>query len=302
MERIKQRVANDVAPGLYTPPHLRCGFCEGTDDVVYPEDGGHVNDAVDLSKRRRSLLGTASQLCESFFHIEQTPEASMEAHCIACSDHSCKRKSVTCMAFLVSNTDGSVVLKKRYTNCTLHTRVAALHAEEFLVRDEHMRGEITRLSGRGGSRLDLYLTYQPCNRSGGHTSQTIRNQTKSCSDLLVRYNDTFLKKNNSQLRIRFAYFYRAHWDITESETCMQKYGTSIRRSREGIMMLLRENIDVAPFTSEDWNTVLAECDAGVSKVISEVSWLLRHDMDGFNRRFMEQMVQTFVAEQHASKS
>lgn len=132
-----------------------------------------------------SLLGSAHQFCAAFYHLESTPEAEQPALCLAgeAGCEACPRKTVCCVARLV-DAAGAEVFTGRYHNCYRGHGTTNLHAERFLTSDAALDRALCALP-RGGSALELYLTYQPCHNSGGHERSTMGTEYTSCTELLL---------------------------------------------------------------------------------------------------------------------
>ena len=103
----------------YVPPHrrnarpppaapsfsLQCSCAQSGKRFSIFNDG-HTICAT--SKPAGGLLGSTSQFCASFFHIEPTPEGGIGEVCLCaeCGELSCPRKTVVCVARLQRPVDG----------------------------------------------------------------------------------------------------------------------------------------------------------------------------------------------------
>lgn len=160
-------------------------------------------------------------LCDEFLHIDATPEAYITQHCV--KSPCCVRKSVTCVC-IVKNDKNEKVYGKVYKNQVFTSSFLARHAEMFFVSDPDLRQLLTHRQ-----TITLYLTYQPCHFSGGHYKLS----NISCTESLRQFHEKILSPLNIDLKIRFAYLYRAHW-----ETYAYKYKRMIDNANDGLRLLL----------------------------------------------------------------
>ncbi|KAL3914274.1 MAG: hypothetical protein SGPRY_007680 [Prymnesium sp.] len=212
------------------------------------------------SRASLPLLGSLAQFCAAFYHIEPTVEAGLEELCLAPTR--CPRKSVACIARLQRrHASGSWedAYVCRYHNCYQGSSEANVHAERFLCDDKVMQSAVE--SVRGG-RLVLYLTYQPCHFSGGHSSQRMGGRT-SCTKLLLEYSEKQLAPHQVALEIRVAYIYRAHW----KEGCYSpKYKTAVDSAIEGLKLLSSHpGVSISALNDEDWKFLAHQCEEAVAR-------------------------------------
>jgi hypothetical protein len=189
-------------------------------------------------------------LCDEFLHVDQTPEAHLAQHCV--QSPCCVRKSVTCVC-IVKNERNEKVYGKVYKNELFTSSCLARHAEMFFVSDTELRKILTN-----GQTITLYLTYQPCHFSGGHYKLS----NISCTESLQQFKEKILSPLKIDLKIRFSYLYRAHW-----ETYPYKYRRMIDNANHGLRLLLYSfDVDVLrcndlkelvdyfdPNTLDQWN-------------------------------------------------
>ena len=246
---------------LYRPPHRRREECRcRVDHPIYEDGAGHVRTLDDPAGPSTPLLGGVRQFCAAFWHIEPTTEAGLTERCLhaARGGTACARKTVVCVSRLQERTPapsgaGSSagsdsphrwrdLYTARYANC--HREGAQnTHAERFMVGDAALAAVLARVVAP--IRLIMYLTYQPCHYSGGHTrevrspareisssgpemrapnpSRSARDRavtypqamdsSTSCTRLLLRYASTELRPRGATLHIRVPYLYRAHWQV-----------------------------------------------------------------------------------------
>ncbi|EOD31111.1 hypothetical protein EMIHUDRAFT_434394 [Emiliania huxleyi CCMP1516] len=130
------------------------------------------------------------------------------------------RQTAACTAAAASSADASApaaadarwsdLYIARYSNCWRGSSESNVHAEQFLLQDEDLRSAIAALAsaatpgtiggdggdsggdGGGGGRrhrhrLLLYLTYQPCHHSGGHSRRLLGEHSTSCTSLLCAF-------------------------------------------------------------------------------------------------------------------
>lgn len=214
------------------------------------------------------LLGNLQQFCAAFYHIEPTPEAGLDELCLA-SRHgtTCPRKTVACIARLqkrvdcaTTGSDGwSDVYTCRYVNCWRGDSRSNVHAEKFLSEDKAMAKAVSAMPAQGG-RLILYLTYQPCHNSGGHSRSTM-GHTTSCTNLLLAYAAEVLAPHAVSLHIRVPYIYRAHW---KRGLFPPKYEPVVLAAIEGLQLLsASRHVHISALHNEDWVFLANLCEPSV---------------------------------------
>ena len=236
----------DALADIYIPLHVRsCG----------------EEDALPMRRGELPLIDGISDFCASFFHMEAVPEVGMEETCVAKT--CCARKSVVCIARLVHR--GEDVFVSRYSNSPFVKRRGSrrVHAEQFVVYDKALRDKV---ASSPGACLVLYLTYQPCHFSGGHTFSQIDRADTSCSLLLERFHSSFLAPRNVSLDLKVAFVYRSHW---KTSLVHPRYAPAIERSKEGIRLLKRAGVGMAAFRAQDWEYVLSHCTSDVRDAFRE---------------------------------
>ena len=107
-------------------------------------------------------------------------------------------------------------------------------------------------------RLLLYLTYQPCHHSGGHSKKVLGDHGTSCTELLCSYVREVLRPQHVALEVRISYTYRAHWEVGEYDP---KYEPAVLAARRGLQLLVDEGVRLEPFAAADWSWLVAHCDA-----------------------------------------
>ena len=270
----------------YVPPHLRGAAAPSAAPVQWQalESGCRCNrgpagiypgGAHTLALRPGPLLGNLQQFCAAFYHIEPTPEAGLKELCLA-AEHGggvCPRKTVVCIARLQARAIGADdrpsdgesgwrdVYVCRYSNCFRGDSTSNVHAEKFLTADRDMERHIGALPERGG-RLVLYLTYQPCHHSGGH-SRAVMGHTTSCTRLLLAYAARVLTPRAISLHVRVPYIYRAHW---KPGLFPSKYEPVVAAAVEGLRLLAATpGVDVAALVDADWAFLVSLCDPAVQE-------------------------------------
>ena len=236
---------------MYIPPHLRNN-----------EKTFQIND-----------------LCNEFIHIDDTPEANIENVCCSCN---CHRKSVTAVA--VVRNKGEIIYSKVYRNFRKFNET--VHAESFIVFDPRLRSKLLH-----ATKLDIYITFQPCHYSGGHEYV----QNISCTELLLNFQEKCLAKNGILMEIHIGYIYRAHWQI--DCVAMMKYTTMVRNAITGFKLLLENNIKISVINENDINNVLIQhCDTNIVK-----KWFTgfysfhmekRKELEKFMNDYIEQIKET----------
>lgn len=187
--------------------------------------------------------------CNAFIHVERTPEAKLDAFCM-CKTRPCLRKNVTCVMKLVSE-NGKMLFEGVYHNKFNHIkRKAFLHAEDFALKDAYRFKNISNVS-----KMMLYLTYNPCHFSGGHSGIC---SAKSCTDNLIQFSKNY---SNICIEVKISYTYRVHWTLlkcncADCEPAPEKYRPMIRQSQIGLHKIAMNNIKVSSFDPDDYEYLL----------------------------------------------
>ena len=152
------------------------------------------------SGSRRPLLLSTDELCDAFYHIKDTPEASITQLCLREPAACCNGKTTCLIAQLL--VDGEERYVRKYRN-----EAQQSCAEGFMLRDADLLSCAEAASG--DCELRLYLTQQPCHFSSS-------NDANSCTENLLRWHRQELRPRGvARLRIAAAYPYRAHWDAAK---------------------------------------------------------------------------------------
>tara|TARA_B100001741_G_C16554523_1_gene601661 strand:- start:3016 stop:3702 length:687 start_codon:yes stop_codon:yes gene_type:complete len=199
-----------------------------------------------------------TNLCDEFFHIDDTPEAKIQSFCVGCN---CIRKSVTCVATLSQN--NNQVYSCVYKNKVIEDG-SAIHAEMFLIGDTTLRSKLNQ-----DQVLTLYLTFQPCHFSGGHRKIS----STSCTEALRQFYYKTLEPLNIELIVKFGYIYRAHWIKTPL-----RYMPMIENARSGLK-ILKTFANVQIIDERDYKTLYNFCDDTNKK-----AWNNGEFDDLFNKR------------------
>jgi len=216
--------------------------------------------------------------CEGFFHVEESVEMKLPDTCLC--NKMCLRKSVTCIARITQETTGAEMFVSAYKNRKEFGNYRT-HAEKIMICDLECLNAIR--SSHDARIMTLYLTYQPCHFSGGHT----RPSAISCTEELVRYKESVLEKHNVKLKIKIAYIYRAFWDLRNSE---RKYWQMIQNARIGIQRLHYHNISLHAFDETDWALILTFCSNETRTKIGNIESFKqarREHCDAFNHKFLQ---------------
>lgn len=121
-----------------------------------------------------------------------------------------------------------------------------MHAEVFMLADPELRDVLTARQSR--CRLQLYITYQPCHHSGGHTIHS----TSSCTLKLLEFIRTTLAPFGVQMEIIIPYLYRVHWRN------MDKYNEMIHNANVGLRLLQEaDGVIIRGMESSDWSFVVS---------------------------------------------
>ncbi|KAL1526477.1 hypothetical protein AB1Y20_015187 [Prymnesium parvum] len=258
-------------PAAPPPPHSSCG-CAPSARVLStpppppqacrcsPNSGVFAAAHAQPLRAAEPLLGGVAQFCAAFYHIEPTAEAGLAELCLARRQGlgACARKSVACVARLQRRAEGGAwedVYTCRYSNCFRGGSRSNVHSEAFLAEDGAMERAVRGLAARGG-RLVLYLTYQPCHHSGGHSSGTM-GRTTSCTRLLMRYAERLLAPHDVSLHVRVPYIYRAHW---QPGLFPPKYEPVVASAVEGLQLLAStKGIEISAVDDDDWAYLAQLC-------------------------------------------
>ena len=221
------------------------------------------------------LLGSLDQFCASFYHVEATPEGDMKALCLstACGLRPCPRKTVVAVA-RVQRVGGAHedVYVARYSNCFKGSSESNVHAEHFMLSDAGLAHAIQAATAgsRGGSggqrgqpaavRLTVYLTYQPCHHSGGHSRRGMGEHGTSCTELLCSYLRDVLAPLGITLELKITYLYRAHWEAGAYDS---KYAPAVEAARKGLRLLSEAGIACSACNGGDWEWLIGLCDETV---------------------------------------
>jgi len=215
--------------------------------------------------------------CEGFFHVEQSVEMQLPNICLC--QRLCLRKSVTCIARITTET-GEEVFKSAYKNRKEFGN-ATTHAEKLMIWDFACLNAIR--SSKDARIMTLYLTYQPCHFSGGHS----RPSSISCTQELVRFKERELEKHNVSLIVKVAYIYRAFWDPGNSD---RKYWKMIENAKLGIRLLRQHGIALEAFEESDWLLIRTFCSDDAQKRIQSIESFKqnhRRECDSFNQNFLK---------------
>ena len=185
------------------------------------------------------LLARTRDFCAGFFHVEASEEAHVSEACLCHGP--CFRKTVFCVARLHRAT--RTQYEACYTNCH-RSNGPAVHAESYLVIDAHLHAALRH--ARTDDELVLYLTYQPCHRSGGHR----RAREQSCTLKLIEFFRRWLAPRGVRLCVKICYLYRAHW------RGMEPYVPMIANAREGIRLLMDAGVQLDAMGAADWDYLL----------------------------------------------
>ena len=224
---------------------------------------------------------TLDEYCGGVFHLEESVEMSLPTTCL-CEGVQCLRKSVTCIVQLVDLKTGEQIFVSTYRNRKQFGNYT-VHAEKLMIWDWNCLNAIR--SSDDARVMTLYLTYQPCHYSGGHT----RPSTISCTEELLKYKIRELDKHNIQLHIKVAYIYRAFWNPDKIE---RKYWRMIENAQNGIRLLKENKIALDAFDDSDWAFIHSFCGVGVQqqiKNLESVKLAYRKRCDAFNQQFLREL-------------
>ncbi|KAL1519825.1 hypothetical protein AB1Y20_023331 [Prymnesium parvum] len=142
-----------------------------------------------------SLLGTADELCDAFFHVRATPEAGLPLSCVRQPAGECEGRNTVIVAAL--HAAGDTPFVARY-----HNEGREYHAERVMI--EHA-GLLAAVRAARGGCLRVHISLQPCHHSSA--SRDI-----SCTRALFAFHERELLPRGVALELVVAYPYRSHWD------------------------------------------------------------------------------------------
>ena len=182
----------------------------------------------------------------------------------------------------------------RYSNCFKGSSESNVHAERFMLADPGMAralDEVKDAKAHGTrARLVLYLTYQPCHHSGGHSRRGMGEHGTSCTELLCEYVRDVLAPIGVALEVRITYVYRAHWETGAYDP---KYAPAVQAARQGLDLLAEAGVGLAACTLADWEWLVSLCEEPVQTAWRNQAHPLdtacreqRSRMDGFIARFL----------------
>ena len=158
----------------------------------------------------KSLLGDAADFCDAFFHVRETPEASLPLCCVRQPADECEGRNTVIVARLLDR-DSRPVLVARF-----HNRGKHHHAERVMMEDNRLLAAIRELgdaAAAGGDgdaappvagTLSVLISLQPCH----HSSSTVE---ISCTTDLFAYHARELAPRRLAFDLAIAYAYRSHW-------------------------------------------------------------------------------------------
>ena len=226
---------------------------------------------------------TVQEFCEAFVHIEDTPEARLGARCMC--ENPCRRKTVVCVARLV-DARGQELFVKLFRNMSTSNRTT-VHAERLFVQDAEFAMYLQQYSHQP-TTLTLFLTYNPCHFSGGHSTRPLN---MSCTQQLIAFKRAHPRL---ELVVKCSYIYRAHWRTTACPTCAasiapQHYAAKARNAQLGIRLLSNsEGIRLCAFEASDYELLLRFCLPKVREAWNAQGEMCaaRHELDEFVARVL----------------
>lgn len=155
---------------------------------------------IDAVRDGESLLGSAAELCDAFFHVRETPEGALPLCCLRHPDE-CEGRNTVIVACL---TDGGTSSAGGDSDTTIdtdagpslppkpplllaryHNRDKNHHAERVMMEDWSLLAALRALPEQSGGqdvrrRLQVFISLQPCH----HSSSTVE---ISCTEDLFSF-------------------------------------------------------------------------------------------------------------------
>ena len=186
-----------------------------------------------------SLIGTAAEFCDAFYHVRETPEGGLPLCCLR-HPAECEGRNTVIVARLDDGIEARPRLVARF-----HNKDKNHHAERVMMEDRKLlaslrllsqgggdgggeaaaavtegknggdggngggidsvaKGEACQASG-SGARLRVYISLQPCH----HSSSMVH---ISCTRDLIAFHERELLPRGVELELVVAYPYRSHWE------------------------------------------------------------------------------------------
>ena len=156
-----------------------------------------------------SLIGTAAEFCDAFWHVRETPEGGLPLSCLR-HPGECEGRNTVIVARLDNGESEPPLFTARF-----HNKDKNHHAERVMMEDRSLLAALRALppppeasatdGGCEGRRLRVYISLQPCH----HSSSTMQ---ISCTRDLFRFHEAELLPRRVALELVVAYPYRSHWE------------------------------------------------------------------------------------------
>lgn len=225
--------------------------------------------------KKTPAIITAEQFCTAFFHVPVYWELNVMNHvCLHENPRNCRHRNVTLIVAV--RKDEIIQSITRYTNCLTKSR-APIHAEEFLIKDKEILID--------NSKITIYAQLQPCHHSGGSDADPL--DTRSCTELLIKWYENILKPLNIKLTIRVSNLYKCTWknESNDSDPLNKRFTNSTQQALLGLKLLLKSNIKITAMTDYSWRFLLDQVSTAVK--IDEHQWSARKELDGKLQGFID---------------
>lgn len=169
-----------------------------------------------------SLLGTAEEFCDSFFHVRETPEAPLPLCCLR-HPGECEGRNTVIVARVDDGEAEKPLLIARF-----HNKNKDYHAERVMMEDAQLLASLRGMplqdsnssatavnkadgtnhephGATGRRRLLVYISLQPC-----HHSSSMKEI--SCTRDLFAFHQRELLPRQITFELVVAYPYRSHWE------------------------------------------------------------------------------------------
>jgi len=250
---------------------------------------------------RRIMIRTIEEFCQGYFHMDDCFEWNQPKICI-CRDLMqppkwCVRSVVRGVAHLLSGP--KTLYLQKYSNEFKGSSEENVHVEEFVIQDETLK-KIILDDSIPNKKLILYISYQPCHHSSGGRSSGMKKHGKSCTNLLVKWNQDLLIKHGIDVVIKCCGLYRVHWEDENgfrNQGDVEIFKPKAGRAKEGLMFLMREpNIRLEAMTPEDWWMFMRYCGDTVRKCMTMEFWQKRHKYDENIRDFLQSVRDSYLTD------
>lgn len=198
----------------------------------------------------QSLLGSAEEFCDAFFHVRETPEAGLPLCCLR-HPGQCEGRNTVIVVRLDYHQSQRPPFVARYHNKDKH-----YHAERVMMEDASLLNAIQAVPlTDSGTRaegdevvadsacvctLRVYISLQPCHYSSSSTEI-------SCTLALFAFHKRELLPRRIALELIVVYPYRSHWrpgELTDHPTMSPSAARCLRHLHPTELMSHEELVEL----------------------------------------------------------